>query len=199
MSKPQLPLADKLFTAGLAEHGRFLSTFKKARGHVSDAGWYFTRAREACPEGEWGYLMNCHAQEIRPRTVQFYMQLTDACIEWVKEKMPGTKADKVQDACREIMMQSPKPLIALLRDLRLMLPFGEYDAIAYRAGKELANQRQLELDFTKVIASFDALDHIGESNFTLTVPQGTTEQQALAELERRLSNALDKIRSLKST
>lgn len=194
MSNQKLALAQKLFDAGFKESGRFLSTWKKAKGHVSDAGWYFIKAKEACPDGDWLLLLQTNAEKIAPRTVQFYMQLTDACIGWVKEGKPGIKADKLQDACREVMMLSPKPLVALLRQLREMRPFGEYDAIAYRANKQLANQvAQLELDFTKVIASFDALDHLGESNFSFLLPGGVNEEQALTELKTRLEHALVKI------
>jgi hypothetical protein len=189
--------AQKYFDAGLSESEKFVGAWRRAKGHVADAGFFFTKSRDACPQGEWVMLMNLNAARIKPRTVQFYIQVFEAAVTWVKELKPETPAGKIRDAAREIMMLSPKPLIALLRDLRELRPFGEYDSVKYAQRKSIGDD-QLELDFSKVISSFDALDHLGEANFHLIIPAGTTEEKALDELDLRLTRALDKIRIRKA-
>ncbi len=198
-TKPDIAKAQKWFDAGVNETIKFKSAFQAAREHAFRSGFLFLRARECCPQGEWGALLDKNAQRVKPRTVRFWMELAEAGRSWTMEFHKEIPIHKVEEfTVTQVLIMSPKPLIALLRALKAMRPFGEYDEVKYAQRKMLGNGQQLELDFTKVIAGFDALDHIGEPNFTLNVPQGTTEQQALTELESRLSRALDKIRSLKT-
>lgn len=172
--------AQKWLDAGIDEADKFISTWKKAKAHVVNAGFFFIRAREACPDGSWLFLLQTNAAKMKPRTVQFYIQLAEAALAWALSQHPQLSGPKLEEAAREVMMQSPKPLVALLRDLRLLLPFGEYDAVKY-AQRRLNSPAQLELNFDKLFSTFDALEH----DFILTLPEGKTEAQALSELKEK--------------
>jgi hypothetical protein len=127
--------AAKWFAAGLNQHGEFAEAWQQARCAALSAGMNFLKARSCCENGGWLELMQSHAHRIKPRTVQFYMQFATAALEWAKEAEPALEGAKLEQfCCQQVMLMSPKPLVALLRDLRLMRPFGEYDAVQYASG-----------------------------------------------------------------
>lgn len=181
MTPTKLNAAQKWFDAGLDEANKFISTWRKARAHVANAGFLFMRAREACAEGNWLFLLQTNASKMKPRTVQFYIQLAEAALAWALVTSPGLTGAKLEEAAREVMMESPKPLVALLRDLKELRPFGEYDAIKYRLKKIGNGSEQMELNFEKVFSTFDALEH----DFVFTLPEGKSEAEALRELKEK--------------
>ena len=185
--------AQKWFDAGLSTAGKFLAAWRNAKGYVCDAGLLFMKARETCQHGDWGAMLQDNALRIKPRTVQFYIQITEAALVWAREANPELPDSKLPAAAREVMMMSPKPLVALLRDLREMRPFGEYDAVKYAQRKGLGNG-QIEFNFCKLVASFDALEHIGDANCVIELPEGTDEKTALREIEGRLERATLRVR-----
>ncbi len=193
ITKPNIQQAQKWLDAGINETGKFQSAFQAMREHAFRSGFLFMKARDCCPQGEWGQLLISNANRMKPRTVQFWIALAEAGLAWTREMCPEISPAKAQEfTIKEVLMLSPKPLVALLRELKKLRPFGEYDAVKY-ATRKLGTGQQLELNFAQVIASFDALDHLGESNFTFLLPAGANEEQALTELKTRLERALVKI------
>lgn len=188
--------ANRWFAEGVKCHQIFNRAFKQARENAINAGFFFMSARELVPHGEWSMFCELHAQEIPERTVRFYLQLAESAIEWVKSEQPGLKKiSEVHAAAREMVMQSPKPLVALCRELGHLRKFGEYDAVKY-AQKKLGSG-QLELDFEKISSSLDLLTHFGEANVQLIFPEGKDQEQALAEVETKLETALLRVREMK--
>ena len=183
MTPKNVSVTQKWFDAGVAEAQKGRDAFKRLRGHIIDAGFFFIRARDSAPHGDWLLFLEVNSAKMKARTVQRYMQLSEAALEWAKAQCPELRGPKLDDAARSCMMMSPKPLVALLRDLRELRPFGEYDAVKYAQRK--LGQGQLELDFSKCDDWFTDLEHIGEPNFVLKVPEGKTEAQALAEIRDR--------------
>jgi len=187
------------FTAGLKEADLGHAAWKQTRSHIITAGFYFQKARELIPHGEWGQFLNSNADKIRPRTVRLYIELAEAAVAWVQSESPkiaGTELQRV--AAEEVMLMSPKPLVALLRDLREMRPFGEYDAVRYAASKR-GLPRQVEFDFVSVSSQIEMLTHLTEPNYSLRVPEGTSQSDALRELETKLESALGAVRSQLNT
>lgn len=181
--------AQRWFDEGINEAGKFHSAFRKARGHVAYAGFNFMRARAACKEGEWLIMLEMYREKIKPRTVQFYIQLAEASLEWTRHEHPKLTGAKLEEEACKVMMDSPKPLIALLRDLREMRPFGEYDAIKYALRKRIGGA-QMELNFGKVFSAFEALEH----EFVLTeLPEGKSEAEALRELKEKCDRVSAKL------
>lgn len=191
---PKTNAAQKWFDAGAAEAAKGRALWQRARGHIIDAGLLFAKARDACGQGDWGFFLESNAPAMKPRTVQFYIQLSEAAIEWARAENPGFSRPKLEDAARTVMMQSPKPLIVLLRDLREMRPFGEYDAVKYAVRKQLGNGQQLELTFDKVWSPLDVLEHLDQANFSLIPPEGKSETEALQELGVKLARISEKVK-----
>ncbi|MBC8095746.1 MAG: hypothetical protein H7Y43_08030 [Akkermansiaceae bacterium] len=190
--------AAKWMLEGIREHEAFDRTFRAARAHAMNAAFFFLSAREGLPNGAWGEFLIGYKTKISERKVQFYIQLATEAIAWVQAVQPElTDIKKIQAAAREVVMQSPKPLIALCRELGHMRKFGEYDSVKYAAGKRISNGAQIEFefDYEKCCASFEMLSHIDEPNFHFKCPEGKTETEALAELETRLENILAKIKT----
>jgi len=184
--------AQKYFDAGVSEAKKGHAAWNSFRSHIFDAGLYFTKARDAAPDGEWGMLLDMNTATIKSRTVRFYMELTAAALEWARTEMPNLKGEKLLEEARKVMMLSPKPLVSLLRDLRLMRPFGEYDEVKYRLSKN--SNPQLELRFDKVWAPLDLLDRLDEAKVIITdLPEGKTEHQALAEIQAKCEHIAKKI------
>jgi len=193
--RPARTSAQKWFESGLQEAELFKTAWRKAREHVMRAGFFFIRARESCPNGDWSLFVQAQSGgRISERTVRLYMQLAEAALVWARMAEPQTAGGKLEEvATKEVMMMSPKPLVALLRDLREMRPFGEYDAVKY-AQRRLGNgQLEFELDFEKAFASVDVLDRLGSPGFTLNFPEGKSEEEGLTELREKMKSVLAKI------
>ncbi len=184
------------FNAGVEEAERFKQDWARARARAINSGFLFLKARSLCPPGEWELFTENNSALIKPRTVRFYMQLATAALEWAREQNPKLTGEKAQAfAIREVMLMSPKPLIALLRDLRELRPFGEYDAIKH-AQKKLRTG-QIEFAFTDLLAPLEALSRFGDENCTFTFPEGRDELSVITEVEAKLEAALARVRQMK--
>lgn len=190
--------AHKWFAKGVEKSAKFRRDFIELRRTMMDAAFCFIEARECIGHGNWLDFLELHKAEIAPRTVQFWIAMAEQAIEWVKEAQPTLKSlTELHKAAREIVIQSPKPLVALLRDLREMRKFGEYDAVKYAAQKRLLNNGQIEFDFAAVLEPLDALCHFGDSKYSFVYPEGKDETEFIGELETKLDAALTRVRQIK--
>jgi hypothetical protein len=187
------------FEAGIKESDDFRAAWARARSHAIKAGFYFLKARESCHPGDWQLFLESNTSKIRPRTVRFYISLAEAALGWAKTEEPNLIGQQAEQfAISQVLLMSPRPLVALLRDLRELRPFGEYDAIRYAQRKNII-PGQIEFDFAVIDATLDSVLHLGEPNVTFRCPEGKTEFEALTELEAKFQTALDRIRAMKQT
>lgn len=188
--------ARRWFEAGVKCNVDFLESWRRARATAINAGFLFIKSRSLCSELEWSALLADEAERIKPRTVQFYMQLAQAALDWAKAERPELAGAKLQEfALKSVMLMSPKPLVALLRDLRIMRPFGEYDAVKY-AQKKLGGG-QFEFDFAAVLKPLDDLLHFGEANYQFIYPEGVDTVEFMSAVEAKLEAALARVRMIK--
>lgn len=169
---------------------------KQVRRDGIEAAFSFLRARASFTHGEWIQFVDLHTKQISLRTVQFYCQLAERAREWVLDNQPSlTDLDSINRAAVEMVMQSPKPLIALCRELGHLRQFGEYDAVKYAERK--GGSTQIEFDFAKVMAPLELLAHIGDDNYRFNYPDGVDETAYISEVETKLEAALVRVRQIK--
>ena len=194
--KPEQQAA-KWFAEGVKNSLLFDRDMKHAREHGMDAAFFFLRARELSPHGAWGEFCDLHADEISPRMVRFWCQLADEAVAWVKAAQPALKSiTEIQAAARELVMQSPKPLIALCRELGHMRKFGEYDAVKY-ATRKIGSTTQIEFDFLDLLAPMDHLSHFGDPNYTFKYPEGRDESEFIDLAIAKTRTALTRLETIK--
>ena len=189
--------ATALFNIGVEKAKAFDRDMKQLRRDGIDAAFAFLSARELVPQGEWGLFCEIHADTISPRQVRFWCALADEAIAWVKESAPQLKTiAEVQAAARDLVMQSPKPLIALCRELGHMRKFGEYDAIKYATKKLNGGNSQIEFAFDELLAPLDHLAHFGEDNYTFNYA-GRDEAEVLDEAITKTRAVLHRLEHVK--
>lgn len=187
------------FSKGVAKHVEFNRQFKLTRQAGVDAAFFFLQARACVEHGDWAQFCELQADKISPRQVRFYIQLAEEAIQWVQREKPGiSKVGELHLAAREMVMQSPKGLVALCRELGHMRKFGEYDEVKY-ANRKLGRQGQIEFDFAKVLAPLDVLAHFGDENYTFTYPEGKDQAEFITEVEAKLEAALQRVRQIKQS
>lgn len=187
--------AEKWFAKGVEQHEVFDRSVKTARRAAIESGFAFLRSRAAFEHGEWEDFVVNHPN-INLRTVRFYCQLAEEARHWVLDAHPGLRTlEEIQAAAISLVMQSPKPLIALCRELGHMRKFGEYDAVKYAERK--SSPGQIEFHFEKVTPFLDILAHFGDENYEFIFPEGVAEDDFIAELETKLDSALVRLRHIK--
>lgn len=185
--------AHKWMMEGIKEHEAFNRDFKLAREHAINAGFFFLSARQHFEHGEWGEFLFGYTHKLSSRQIYFYSQLAKEAIEWVKHAQPKLIGiEKIQVAARALVMESPKPLIALCRELGHMRKFGEYDSVKYKAGKMRGDDSQIEFAFSAVTDTLDLLC----SDAHIKYPEGRDEVEALTELKGKLEAALKKVSTI---
>ena len=185
------------FSKGVAKHVEFNRQFKLTRQAGIDAAFFFLQARACIEHGDWSQFLELQAEKISPRQVRFYIQLAEEAIQWVQREKPAIKkVSELHLAAREMVMQSPKGLVALCRELGHMRKFGEYDEVKY-AQRKLGHSGQIEFDFAKVIGPLDVLCHFGDENYNFNYPEGVDTVQFMTEVETKLEAALARVRQIK--
>ena len=192
--KPELQAA-RWFDEGAKKHREFVRDSERLRHTMMDAAFFFISARELVPAGEWLIFLEARKDVVRPRTVRFWIAIAEDAMKWVLEFNPKLKkVSDIQAAAREVVIQSPKALIALWRELRFMRPFGEYDSVKYAAQKRLGNgQAQIEFDFEKLSSTVDVLAHLDK--YELRFPEGMDEKEALTNFKTNLLLAVSQVDS----
>lgn len=192
--KPEQQAA-QWFIEGVKKSQAFDAGMRKIAKDFVDAAFCFLRSRELVPHGQWADFCELWATSISPRTVRRWCQAAESAIEWAKKANPGLKTTSELHACaREMMLQSPKGLVALCRDLKIMRPFGEYDAIKYAQKKLSAGQ--IEFAFDSVFAPLDALAHFGDPKYQFVFPEGKDESTCIAEVKAKLQAALKRVEEI---
>lgn len=180
----------------LAHSAEFVGLLAQAKAHAATAGWFFLQAKEVVGDGNWGDYVACFSDRIGRRTVTRYMEFTLEVIEWAQAERPAlTSQMELLNHGIEMALESPRTFTQLLRELKLMRRFGEYDPERYQQKKlsEGGDQRgkQLELDFGRFTTGLRQLARLPE------IPADTDLD--LDELEHDLEAALTHVRELKGT
>ena len=200
--------AHKWMLQGIEENVKTRDAFERTKAHALTAGFYFLKARESWG-GEFQELVDLYAEKIGKTTIYRYMSFTEEALAWVVRANPKLQHDVEAQlkVAFQITLESPKPMVALLRALKKsnasgdpytdfqMLPFGLYDAVADKTRRIAAAQGgdQLELGFDAVLLTIAQISRLGQPNFHLVLPEGKTEIEALDEFESNLQAALDSV------
>lgn len=193
--------ANKWADRGIAEATLAKKSFEATKVHAMNAGWNFMQSRLVCDREGMNFdeFLGCYEKQISRTSAYRYMQFVESALEWAAAEQPSLKAKPAEllKAAYKVVLQSPKPFIALMRQLGEMRKFGEYDAVKYAIARRGGSQ-QIEFSFDKVSSSLDLLAHIDDANYVMNFGEGTDESAALEELEAKLETALNKVRAHKS-
>ena len=90
-------------------------TFRQLNLHMLNAGVAFIRARDAATD--FAALVESYKSQISRASVYRYMAYAEAILRQAAEARPDLQdaADKLLDYAREMVIQSPRPLVAVLR------------------------------------------------------------------------------------
>jgi hypothetical protein len=121
-------------------------------------------------------------------------------MDWVIRNNPAeaTTLDKIEQIACDMVMHSPKPMVALLRELGEVREFGEYDSVKYHSKNITTDSNQVEFKFVSSITTLDMLTKIGDADFNLVFPEDRKPAECLTELESKLETALEKVRAMKN-
>ena len=185
---PARGAADKWMLEGVREHEQFQRAFQSAKEHALNAGIFFQSAQANFEHGEWDNFIAGYSHKISRATIYRYLQFAQEVLEWAKSENPKLVGmEKLSAAAREMVLQSPKGLVALCRELKLMRKFGEYDEVKYRARKLLGDGgAQIEFEFE---AAEKTLQMLCDPKVHFKFPEGTDEAVALTELQGTLKSA----------
>lgn len=200
------------FDEGMEAHTEALTLALQAKHRAILAGWYFLRAKAACPHGEWLQLLEANEAKLKARTVQAYMQFTeDALVSVIKARDGLSDADvrrlELTDAQRgdadllklaqEAVLHRAEGYVALAREFAILRKFGEYDAIRHQLGKvkrATGHAEQLEFSWAAADIGVRSLAAI-----SLTPAEKLPPRDKLLELESQLLAALQALRGRLAT
>ena len=179
-----LTTANKWMQQGIAESNRCRESFEQTKIRALNAGVFFIKARTEVGDGEFSIFVARYEDrgETTRTTVYRYIQFTECALEWAAAQHPElkNKPEALLKAAYKVVLQSPKPFVALMRQLGEMRKFGEYDSVKY-ATRKLNNGSQLQFKFDELLAPLDHLAHFGEDNYTFIFPDGVDESQFIDE------------------
>jgi hypothetical protein len=184
---------------GITESHNVRKTFAQTKLHAMNAGVFFIKARKELEgTGDFNDFLATFEQNISRPTVYRYIQFTESAIEWVQAEHPAEKnPDSLLKLAYKVVLQSPKPFIALMRQLGEMRKFGEYDAVKYATKKLNGGNAQIEFKFDELLAPLDHLAHFGEDKFTFTYPAGRDEAEVLDEAIAKTRTVLTRLEHVK--
>jgi hypothetical protein len=192
--------ADKWIRNAITESALAKKSFEATKVHALNAGWNFIQARIVCERDGSNFteLLAHHEKQISQASAYRYMQFAESALEWAAAEQPSLKGKPAEllKAAYKVVLQSPKPFIALMRQLGEMRKFGEYDAVKY-ATRKLGTGQQIEFSFDKVSSTLDLLTHLGDPNYVMTFGEGVDEVAAIEQLEVQFETALEKLRAHK--
>lgn len=188
----------KWFERGIAESENCRKSFKQTKIHAMNAGMAFAKARETL-EGEFVAYLAKYEHVVSKTSVYRYMEFFETAMAWAADQNPALKnnqADWVK-AAYDVVLQSPKPFIALMRQLGEMRKFGEYDSVKY-ATKKLTGAPQIEFSFDELLAPLDHLVHFGEENYTFKFPEGRDESEFIDEALEKFRAVVKRLEQVKA-
>lgn len=189
--------AAKWMEQGISESSKCRSAFTQTKIYALNAGYYFMQARAALP-GEFEKFCEGYGGKISHTSIYRYITFTEEALQWAAAENASLRDNPAAllKAAHKLILQSPKPFIALMRQLGEMRKFGEYDEVKY-AQRKLGQPQQIELPFAKVFSTVELLTHFGDENFSVVYPEGKDEVEAMTELEAKLEAALARVRQIK--
>ena len=195
--------ADTWISEALSHTEKAKAAFRNFHLHTLNAGVFFIKARETAGEGNFGTLLLNYSKQISRRSAYRYMEFAEAALTWAKQERPDLSDPELLNYARSMCLQSPREFIALLRSetvngQHLLRPFGEYDAVRYQSRK-LGQSTPVKFNFSKGLTVLDTLAHLDAPEFVFDLPDGTSQVEALAELEQKLELSLTKVRAVRST
>jgi hypothetical protein len=187
--------ARKWMLEGIKEHKGFVGLFRQAKDRALNAGFFFLSAKTKFEHGEWENFMCGYAAEVSARQIQFYMAFAEEAIEWVKREQPKLLGmERISAAARAMVMDSPKGLVALCRELKLMRRFGEYDAVKYRS-KQIKGNQQMEFNYSDAADTLQLL-----CSDQVELPKDISQAEELAHFTKMAAERAAKwVKALKST
>lgn len=187
-------LVSSHFSKGIAAWEEALGHAVKAKERAFDSGAHFAAAKSNSQHGEFEeYILTAKDRISRPqvfRCIEFF----EHCLQWAENEFPDTKGPILIAHARALVMRSPKPWTAMLREMKLVDQIGAYDPDAYAEKKR--NQRlnggQLEFHF-RYEETLKHLDHFLQDDCI------DLEKSSIDAYVKKLEAALQKARALTST
>lgn len=168
MTSPVPPAqAKQHLVQAIRAHDEFTVFFSKSKERALFAGWHFANWMMAHPGATQKELLETIADQINERTVRRYMEFTSLVLEWAKKAHPRASEEKLLEFGKMMVMESPKPFTALLREVgQLVNPQFEHDPVKHQEKRFAAENGQLEFAFgTKTVAVLKALPEIGAATW----------------------------------
>ena len=190
--------ATRHFLKGLEKHAAFNRGLKQLRRDAIEAGFYFLQARSDFPHGDWEIFLNGYAKQISKSSVRFYMELADLSLRWARYKHGEiTDPEALREKAIELVLVSPKPIIALARELGHMLKFGGYFEDDYQEAKKKKLRRQeqaeFEWDFQPISKALAQLRYFGDEKHHFIFEAGIDRLAALRQAKADCETALEKL------
>jgi hypothetical protein len=189
-----LPKTESLFTAGIRAYEEALGFARSAKERAIMAGFHFAKAQALCKRGQWEELVASHAQTISQAQIYRCIEFASAALEWARAENPQLEGEDLERKALEVVMRSPKPMTALMREMRLVEQVGAYDPQAYadtQRAKRLEGPKQLEFLFEETERHIQAL--------VLADNVERLELSSLEKLERDLEAGLSRVRQIKAS
>jgi hypothetical protein len=191
--------ATKWMQQGITESHNVRKTFAQTKCHAMNAGVFFVKARKELEgSGDFNDFLATFEAHISRPTVYRYIQFTEAALAWAQAEHPAEKnPEALLKLAYKIVLQSPKPFVALMRQLGEMRKFGEYDSVKYATKKLNAGTAQIEFAFDDLLAPLDHLAHFGDENYTFKYPEGRDETEVLDEAIAKTRAVLTRLEHVK--
>jgi hypothetical protein len=191
----KITTATKWMQQGITESHNVRKTFAQTKVHAMNAGVFFIKARKELEgTGDFNDFLATFEQNISRPTVYRYIQFTEEALAWVQSQNPSEKnPEALLKLAYKAVLQSPKPFVALMRQLGEMRKFGEYDAVKYATKKLGTGPQQIEFEFDKVFSAVDLLAHIGDESCVVKYPEGKDETEALRELRDKMAASIKRL------
>jgi len=180
----------------IAHHDRFTKSFRTAKASYLTAGAFLSKAHALVLHGSWEPLLEQFGLD--RSTAHRYEELYTEAMDWARaEHATLQDEEKLFKCALEMVIESPKGLVALCRQLGEMKQFGTYNSAEYEAKKltqaaDTAIGRIDEGTYRRVLKSLDWV--VAD---TLNV-EGLG-QHSIDQLAEWLEKALHKLRSVKET
>lgn len=183
--------AAKWMEAGLIESKNCMQNAQKTKESALRAGYFFLLARKSFGHGDWGEFLLSYENKIKRRTVERYCEFTSAALEWTRKQNPTvTKPEKLLELAIPICLDSPKPYIALARDLGQFRLFGAYDEVRYAINKRKGDQLELNFSYETVIEQLSAIDQAPNAR--------KLSERSLEELEAKCMTTAEWCRAVRA-
>ncbi len=178
-----------LMQLGIEQASLARRAFRQLNLHMLNAGVAFIRARDAATD--FAALVESYKSQISRASVYRYMAYAEAILAQATEARPDLagSTDLIIEYARDMVIQSPRPLVAVLRADGALRKFGQYDAVRYQRRK-LGMPRPIVIRWPAIMDHLDALTRISDASVRIAVPDGTNERESLRVLRDRLQSAL---------